>query len=73
MSVDAKYKTTATASGGGRDGKAALADGTMSLDLVIPKELGGPGGAGANPEKLFALGYNACFLSAMRTASARRR
>ena len=71
MSVDAKYKTSATASGGGRDGKTALADGTMSLDLVIPKELGGPGGAGANPEKLFALGYAACFLSAMRTASAR--
>jgi lipoyl-dependent peroxiredoxin len=71
MSVDAKYKTTATASGGGRDGKTALADGTMSFDLVIPKELGGPGGAGANPEKLFALGYSACFLSAMRTASLR--
>jgi osmotically inducible protein OsmC len=71
VSVDAKYRTTATASGGGRDGKTALADGTMSFDLVIPKELGGPGGAGANPEKLFAMGYSACFLSAMRTASAR--
>jgi osmotically inducible protein OsmC len=71
MSVDAKYKTTATASGGGRDGKTALADGTMSLDLVIPKEMGGSGGNGANPEKLFALGYSACFLSAMRTASAK--
>jgi osmotically inducible protein OsmC len=71
MSVDAKYKTTATASGGGRDGKTALADGTISLNLVIPKELGGPGGDGANPEKLFALGYSSCFLSAMRTASAR--
>jgi lipoyl-dependent peroxiredoxin len=71
MSVDAKYKTSATASGGGRDGKTALADGTMALDLVLPKELGGPGGNGANPEKLFALGYSACFLSAMRTASLR--
>ena len=71
MSVDAKYNTTATASGGGRDGRTALADGTMSFDLVVPKELGGPGGAGANPEKLFALGYSACFLSAMRTASVR--
>jgi lipoyl-dependent peroxiredoxin len=40
MSVDAKYKTTATASGVGRDGKTALADGTMSLDLVIRKEVG---------------------------------
>src|SRR6202012_1712892 len=71
MPVDTKYKTTATASGGGRDGRTALADGTMSFDLVIPKELGGPGGDGANPEKLFALGYSACFLSAMRTASVR--
>jgi Ohr subfamily peroxiredoxin len=70
MPVDAKYKTVATASGGGRDGKTALADGTMALQLTIPKELGGPGGDGANPEKLFALGYSACFLSAMRVASA---
>lgn len=70
MSVDAKYKTTATASGGGRDGKTTLADGSMSLDLVVPKELGGPGGDGANPEKLFALGYSACFLGAMRVTSA---
>lgn len=69
MSVDAKYKTTATASGGGRDGQTALADGSMSLQLTVPKELGGPGGDGANPEKLFALGYSACFLGAMRVAS----
>lgn len=70
MSVDAKYKTSATASGGGRDGKTALTDGTMALQLTVPKELGGPGGEGANPEKLFALGYSACFLGAMRVASA---
>jgi Ohr subfamily peroxiredoxin len=69
MSVDAKYKTTATASGGGRDGRTTLADGTMSLQLVVPKELGGPGGDGANPEKLFALGYSACFLGALRVAA----
>lgn len=69
MPVDAKYKTTATASGGGRDGRTALADGTLDLQLVVPKELGGPGGDGANPEKLFALGYSACFLGAMRVAS----
>jgi len=73
MPVEAKYKTVATASGGGRDGKTALADGTMALQLTIPKELGGPGGDGANPEKLFALGYSACFLSAMRVASTQTR
>jgi Ohr subfamily peroxiredoxin len=69
MPVNALYKTTATATGGGRDGKTSLADGTMALQLVVPKELGGPGGDGANPEKLFALGYSACFLGAMRVAS----
>ena len=47
MSVDAKYKTSATASGGGRDGKTALKDGSLELQLVVPKELGGPGGEAA--------------------------
>jgi lipoyl-dependent peroxiredoxin len=69
MPVDAKYKTSATATGGGRDGKTALTDGTMALQLVVPKELGGPGGDGANPEKLFALGYSACYLGAMRVGA----
>jgi Ohr subfamily peroxiredoxin len=69
MPVDAKYKTTATASGGGRSGRTELADGTLGFQLVVPKELGGPGGDGANPEKLFALGYSACFLGAMRVAA----
>jgi Ohr subfamily peroxiredoxin len=69
MPVDAKYKTTATATGGGRDGHTALKDGTLDFQLTVPKELGGPGGDGANPEKLFALGYSACFLGAMRVAS----
>ena len=66
MPVDAKYKTSATATGGGRDGKTSLTDGTLALQLVVPKELGGPGGDGANPEKLFAAGYAACFLGAMK-------
>jgi Ohr subfamily peroxiredoxin len=69
MPVEAKYRTKATASGGGRDGKTALEDGTMALQLVVPKELGGPGGDGANPEKLFALGYAACFLGALRVGA----
>ena len=69
MPVDAKYHTSATATGGGRDGKTSLKDGTLSLQLVVPKELGGPGGDGANPEKLFALGYSACYLGAMRVAA----
>lgn len=69
MSVNAKYVTTATASGGGRAGRTELADGTLSLQLAVPRELGGPGGSDANPEKLFALGYSACFLGALRVAA----
>ena len=69
MPVDAKYKVTATATGGGRDGRAFLDDKSMDLQLTVPKELGGPGGEGANPEKLFALGYSACYLGAMRVGS----
>src|ERR1700761_4346589 len=73
MPVDAKYKTSATATGGGRDGKTSLADGTLALQLVVPKELGGPGGDGANPEKLFALGYSACYLGAMRVVAGQQK
>lgn len=47
MAVSVRYKTTATATGGGRDGRTELVDGTLSFQLVIPKELGGPGGDGA--------------------------
>lgn len=60
------YDTAAIATGGGRDGHTALEDGSGQFDLTVPKELGGPGGAGMNPEKLFALGYSACFMGAMR-------
>jgi len=59
------YTTTATATGG-RDGKAATKDGSFSVTLATPKELGGTGGAGNNPEQLFAAGYSACFLGALK-------
>ncbi len=60
------YKTSATATGG-RDGSAKTDDGRLSVNLSIPKELGGPGKEGAtNPEQLFAAGYAACFESAIR-------
>lgn len=65
MSVNVLYRTKATATGG-RDGKAATADGALSVNLSTPKELGGAGGAGNNPEQLFAAGYSACFLGAMK-------
>lgn len=51
---------------GGRDGKATSPDGGFSLALSVPKGLGGPGGEGTNPEQLFAAGYAACFLGAVK-------
>ena len=68
MPVDVIYRTQATATGG-RDGSARSDDGSVDVRLVIPKEMGGPGGPGANPEKLFAAGYAACFIGAMRAIS----
>ncbi len=59
------YKTTASATGG-RDGKSATTDGSLSVKLTTPKELGGPGGEGNNPEQLFAVGYSACYLGALK-------
>jgi Ohr subfamily peroxiredoxin len=70
MPVDVKYRTTATASGG-RDGRAATQDGAFSVQLATPKELGGGGGSGNNPEQLFAAGYAACFLGAMKAVAAK--
>ena len=59
------YETAVTAFGG-RDGKAQSADGSVVVDLSVPKGLGGPGGEGTNPEQLFAAGYAACFLGAVK-------
>lgn len=68
MSIDVKYRTTATATGG-RDGRARTDDGKLEFQLSTPKELGGAGGDGTNPEQLFASGYAACFLSALKFAA----
>jgi Ohr subfamily peroxiredoxin len=65
MSVNVLYTTQATATGG-RDGHARTADGAFDVSLSTPKELGGAGGPGNNPEQLFAAGYSACFLGAMK-------
>ena len=51
---------------GGREGRAETSDGRLSVSLDIPRELGGAGGPGTNPEQLFAAGYAACFLSAVK-------
>ncbi|MEV4497662.1 organic hydroperoxide resistance protein [Micromonospora arborensis] len=64
------YTASATASGDGRDGHVETSDGTFTLDLAVPKEMGGAGGA-ANPEQLFAAGYAACFHGALRLVARR--
>jgi len=64
------YRANARATGG-RDGRTVTDDGKVDLKLTTPKELGGAGGDGTNPEQLFASGYSACFLGAMKFVAAR--
>ena len=65
------YSTSSTATGG-RDGKARTADGAFEVTLGTPKELGG-NGQGNNPEQLFASGYAACFLGALKFAASQNK
>jgi len=66
------YRAHAQASGG-RDGRAVSSDGALDVQLSTPRELGGAGGAGTNPEQLFAAGYSACFLGALKFVAAREK
>lgn len=59
------YTTQATSTGG-RSGSSKSADGALAVTLTTPKELGGDGAPGTNPEQLFAAGYSACFLGALK-------
>ncbi|MFC6051222.1 organic hydroperoxide resistance protein, partial [Methylobacterium hispanicum] len=67
--MQALYTAHAHATGG-REGSAASNDERLSVGLATPKELGGNGGAGTNPEQLFAAGYAACFLGAIKFVAA---
>lgn len=60
------YTANATATGGGRNGHTRSDDGVIDLNLTVPKGLGGDGARGSNPEQLFAAGYAACFMGALR-------
>lgn len=62
------YTATAHATGDGRNGHARSEDGILDIDMRIPREMGGPGGA-PNPEMLFAAGYAACFHSALKVVA----
>lgn len=68
--VNILYTTVAHATGDGRNGHARSDDGTLDLEVRVPKEMGGPGGA-TNPEQLFACGYAACFHSALKVVAKR--
>ncbi|HWK68826.1 MAG TPA: organic hydroperoxide resistance protein [Rhizobiaceae bacterium] len=68
MTVEVLYQTRASATGG-RAGNAHTDDGRLTVALSTPKELGGDGGAGTNPEQLFAAGYSACFLGALKVVA----
>jgi osmotically inducible protein OsmC len=67
------YIAEATARGSGRNGgHGETSDGRLKVDFSMPTELGGPGGAGTNPEQLVALGYAACFESALHFVAGRK-
>ena len=71
MALDKVLYTAHATSTGGRTGTAESSDGALKVSLSTPKELGGAGGAGTNPEQMFAAGYAACFIGAMKAVGAR--
>ncbi len=66
------YTATATATGG-REGRASSSDQALDVQLSTPRELGGAGVAGTNPEQLFAAGYSACFLGALKFVAGKQK
>lgn len=73
MSLDTiLYTATATATGG-REGQATSSDGALDVKLSTPRALGGAGGSGTNPEQLFAAGYSACFLGALKFVAGKQK
>lgn len=66
------YTATATATGG-REGQATSSDSALDVKLSTPRELGGAGGDGTNPEQLFAAGYSACFLGALKFVAGKQK
>jgi len=66
MSPEKILYTGVSTATGGREGRASSSDNVLNVQLSTPKELGGAGGPGTNPEQLFAAGYSACFLGALK-------
>jgi len=70
MALDKVLYTAHATATGGRAGTAKSDDGALSVNLSTPKELGGAGGPGTNPEQMFAAGYSACFIGALKAVGA---
>jgi Ohr subfamily peroxiredoxin len=73
MKPDKILYTAHSTATGGRDGRAKSSDGVLDVALATPRELGGSGGVGTNPEQLFAAGYSACFLSAIKFVAGKQK
>jgi len=73
MAIDKAIYTAHATSTGGRTGTTESSDGKIKLQLSTPKELGGDSGPGTNPEQLFASGYSACFIGAMKAVAAKQK
>lgn len=73
MKLDKVLYTAHATSTGGRTGTSRSSDGVLDLTLTTPKELGGAGGTGTNPEQLFAAGYSACFIGALKAVAGKQK
>lgn len=73
MSIEKILYTATAIATGGREGRATSSDRVVDVQLSTPRELGGAGGAGTNPEQLFAAGYSACFLGALKYVAGKQK
>ena len=73
MAIDTILYSATVVANGGREGRARSEDGALDVQLSTPRELGGAGGPGTNPEQLFAAGYSACFLGALKFVAGRQK
>lgn len=73
MSIEQVLYTATATSTGGRAGTSRSSDGVLDVTLTTPKELGGDGATGTNPEQLFAAGYSACFIGALKFVAGQRK
>lgn len=73
MAIDKALYTAHATSTGGRGGTTQSSDGKIKLQLSVPKGMGGDDGPGTNPEQLFASGYSACFIGAMKAVAAQQK